>query len=350
MKKKNFLIILLTVIMLFSLLCGCQNTEVHQEEVVEVNEDNLKIGMSFDSFVIERWQRDRDVFVASARELGADVNVQTANGEIEAQIAQIEYFIEKDMDVIVIVPIDADRLQDPIEKAKKAGIPVMCYDRVVRNSNADLYISFDNEEVGALMAAALYGKAGRDANVVMICGPETDYNVEMIGEGFQRVSDGYHGKIIGSFHCDAWRPELAYEYVNENFDIVSQADAIMCGNDSLAGEAIRALSERRLAGKVPIVGQDADLEACQRIVEGTQLMTVYKPVEKLAKSAAEYAVKLAKHEELTDTDTFYDGTYNIPYVKLDPVRVTKENMDEAVINTGFHLKEDVYMNVSEDSE
>lgn len=76
-------------------------------------------------------------------------------------------------------------------------------------------------------------------------------------------------------------------------------------------------------------------------------MTVYKPVEKLAKAAAEYAVKLAKHEELTDTDAFFDGTYHIPYVKLQPVRVTKANMDEAVINSGFHLKEDVYMNVSE---
>lgn len=350
MKRKKIKVLLMVFFLLSFMLAGCQSEEVSPEKEVKVDEDKLQIGMSFDSFVIERWQRDRDVFVSTARELGADVNVQTANGEIDEQIAQIEYFISKDVDVIVIVPIDADRLQGAIEKAKKAGIPVMCYDRVVRNSNADLYISFDNEEVGALMAAALCGKAGRDANIVMICGPETDYNVEMIGEGFQRVSDAYHGKIIGSFHCDAWRAEMAYDYVNENFDIVSQADAIMCGNDSLAGEAIRALSERRLAGKIPVVGQDADLEACQRIVEGTQLMTVYKPVEKLAKTAAEYAVKLAKQEELTDTDTFFDGTYDIPYVKLEPVRVTKDNMDEAVINTGFHLKEDVYLNVSEDSE
>ena len=76
-------------------------------------------------------------------------------------------------------------------------------------------------------------------------------------------------------------------------------------------------------------------------------MTVYKPVEELAKTAAEYAVQLAKHEEITDTYTFFDGTYNIPYVKLEPVRVTKENMDDTVIDSGFHIKDDVYMNVSE---
>ncbi|HOO27032.1 MAG TPA: substrate-binding domain-containing protein [Lachnospiraceae bacterium] len=348
MMRKSYLVLLLAAV----IFCagGCKNAEEDNEKTVEVSEDKLEIGMSFDSFIIERWQRDRDVFVSTAKELGAEVNVQTANGEVDEQISQIEYFIDKDVDVIVVVPIDADKLEDVIGKAKKAGIPVMCYDRVARNSNADLFISFDNEEVGALMAAALYGAAGRDADVVMVCGPETDYNVEMVGEGFDRVTKEYHGNIIGSFHCDAWRAETAYEYVNENMQLFSQADAIMCGNDSLAGEVIRALSEMRLAGKIPVVGQDADLEACQRIVEGTQLMTVYKPVEKLAKKAAEYAVRLAKHEELTDTDTFYDGKYNIPYVKLEPVRVTKDNMDEAVISSGFHLKEDVYMNVSQQNQ
>ncbi len=344
MKSKTWLLLLLAAA--FS-LGGCRNPEESKEEKVEEAEEKLEIGMSFDSFVIERWQRDRDVFVSTAKELGAEVNVQTASGEVAEQIAQIEYFIEKDVDVIVVVPIDADKLEDPIGKARKAGIPVMCYDRVARNSNANLFISFDNAEVGALMAAALYTEAGRDANVVMICGPETDYNVEMVQEGFDRVREGYHGNIIASYHCEAWRAEDAYEYVNENMKIIENADAIMCGNDNLAGEVIRALSERRLAGKLPVCGQDADLEACQRIVEGTQLMTVYKPVEKLAKTAAEYAVKLAKKEELTGTDTFFDGAYEIPYVKLQPVRVTKENMDEAVINSGFHLKEDVYMNISE---
>lgn len=345
MKMKAWILLLLAAA-LFS-LCSCQSPEESKEEKVEADEEKLKIGMSFDSFVIERWQRDRDVFVSTAKDLGAEVNVQTASGEVAEQIAQIEYFIEKDVDVIVVVPIDADKLEEPIGKAKKAGIPVMCYDRVARNSNVDLFISFDNVEVGALMAAALYGEAGREANVVMICGPETDYNVEMVQEGFDRVRIGYHGNVIGSYHCEAWRAEDAYEYINENMAIIENADAIMCGNDSLAGEAIRALSERRLAGKIPVVGQDADLEACQRIVEGTQLMTVYKPVEKLAKTAAEYAVRLAKHEELIDTDTFFDGTYQIPYVKLQPVRVTKVNMDEAVIDSGFHLKEDVYLNVSD---
>ncbi|NLG04724.1 MAG: sugar ABC transporter substrate-binding protein [Clostridia bacterium] len=336
---------IITVFIAVCLLSGCKTEEIAKETKVEKTEDKLEIGMSFDSFVIERWQRDRDVFVSTAKELGAEVNFQTANGEIEEQISQIEYFINKKVDVIVVIPIDAVKLEGVIAKAKKEGIPVMCYDRLVRNSDADLFISFDNEKVGTFMATALFQTTGSDTDVVMICGPETDYNVEMVREGFLKVTDSYRGNVIGSYNCEAWRAEAAYEYVNEHIDLVSAADAIMCGNDSLAGEVIRALSERRLAGKIPVVGQDADLEACQRIVEGTQLMTVYKPVEKMAKTAAEYAVKLAKHEEIGETDTFFDGTYEVPYIKLDPIRVTKDNMDEVVINSGFHLKEDVYMNV-----
>ena len=121
----------------------------------------------------------------------------------------------------------------------------------------------------------------------------------------------------------------------------------MCGNDNLAGQVIRALSEKRLAGDLPVVGQDADLEACQRIVEGTQLMTVYKPVDNLARKAAECAIKLAKHEDLGTDQTMNNGSFDVPCILLEPIPVTKENMDEVIINSGFHTREDVYLNVTD---
>ena len=116
-------------------------------------------------------------------------------------------------------------------------------------------------------------------------------------------------------------------------------------NDDVATAVVRALSEKRLAGKVGVVGQDADLAACQRIVQGTQIMTVYKPVEKLAQKAAQCAIALASGEEIEAEDTINDGKFFVPYVALEPISVKKENMDEVIINSGFHLKEDVYMNV-----
>jgi D-xylose transport system substrate-binding protein len=147
-------------------------------------------------------------------------------------------------------------------------------------------------------------------------------------------------------NCDSWKPELAYDFVNEHFEEISTADAIMCGNDALAGEAIHALAERGYAGKIYVTGQDGDLEACQRIVEGTQLMTVYKPVERLAKLAAECAVKLAKKQPLENVSKFNDGKHEIPYIAIEPIAVFKDNIDEVIINSGFHQYEEVYMNVN----
>ena len=122
----------------------------------------------------------------------------------------------------------------------------------------------------------------------------------------------------------------------------------MCGNDDLASKVVFALSEKRLAGKKLVVGQDADLEACQRIVEGTQLMTVYKPIEKLARNAAEAAVAMARGEEFSKENPlseYDDGSKTVPYLKIEPISVTEDNIDDIIINSGFHLKEDVYLNV-----
>ena len=123
-----------------------------------------------------------------------------------------------------------------------------------------------------------------------------------------------------------------------------EPDGIMCGNDSIAGQAIRALSEHRLAGGVCVVGQDADLDACQRIVEETQCMTVYKPVEKLARRAAELAVDLAKGEKPQVDRMISDGSDLVPYECLEPVAVTKDNMDE-IITGKYHEASDIYLNI-----
>ena len=348
MKLLRKIVASVTVIGFSCLSASCVKDQTGNTPDPSQDEDVLTIGFSFDSYVIERWTRDRDVFCATANELGAEVYVQSANGELETQISQIGYFIDMGVDAIVIVTIDGDGLTDSIIAAKDAGIPVICYDRLVRNADADLYISFDNGQVGTFMGEALCEEIGDGGKIVEIMGPESDYNVAQVMNGFETVCTAHDENIILQYNCDNWRSELAYDFVNDNIDMVSQADAIMCGNDALAGEAVHALAERGLAGDIKVVGQDADLDACQRIVEGTQLMTVYKPVENLARLAAEYSVKLANGEDIGVTTTFNDGTYDIPYVAIEPVSVNKDNMDEAIIDSGFHQREDVYMNVNEE--
>ena len=335
----------IAVLMILSvLLCaGCRTPE--PKEVTPTTKDEVcTIGLSFDSFVIERWTRDRDVFVSTANELGAEVNVQSAGGDVSMQISQLKYFIEIGVDAIVIITADAYALTDVVKEAKGKGIPVICYDRLVMNSGTDLYISFDNEAVGKQMANAICNNVPEGGNIVEIMGPESDYNVSQVMNGFDAVCSEHSMNVTLKYNCDSWKPELAYDFVNEHFDEIAQADAIMCGNDALAGEAIHALAERGYAGKIFVTGQDGDLEACQRIVEGTQLVTVYKPVEKLARLAAECAVKLATSQPLGETEAFFDGTKNIPYIAIEPSAVTIENIDTVIIDSGFHLREEVYMN------
>lgn len=343
--KKWKTICLLLVMML--LLTSCGEGEGGKSVNSPQEEEKIQIGMSFDSFVIERWQRDRDVFVSMAKELGAEVNVQNANGDIEEQKKQIDYFIQKDMDVIVIICIDSEGLGSSVQKAKDAGIKVIAYDRLIKDADVDMYISFDNEMVGTMMAQALIDEGLAGGNVLMLGGSPQVNNVSLVEGGFKKVMEENDVTVLDSFHADGWRAELAAAYVYDHVDVVSEADAIMCGNDNLASQVVHALAEKRLAGDILVVGQDADLEACQRIVEGTQVMTVYKPVEKLAQRAAECAVMLARGEEITgdDVSIMDNGSYQIPYVGLLPVSVTEKNINDVIINSGFHLKEDVYLNV-----
>ena len=337
------IIAFITMLSLLLMCSGCQAPE-HKEVTPTTKNNVCMTGLSFDSFVIERWTRDRDVFVSTANELGAEVNVQSAGGDVETQISQIKYFMEINVDAIVIITADAVALKDVLKEAVGKGIPVICYDRLVRDAGANLYISFDNEAVGKQMANAICDNVPEGGTIVEIMGPESDYNVAQVMSGFDAVCKEHKMNISLKYNCDNWKPELAYDFVNEHFDEISKADAVMCGNDALAGEAIHALAERGFAGKIFVTGQDGDLEACQRLVEGTQLITVYKPVEKLARLAAECAVKLATGKPLGETELFFDGSQDIPYIAIEPSAVTRENLDAVIIDSGFHLREEVYLN------
>ncbi|MCM1174983.1 MAG: substrate-binding domain-containing protein [Blautia sp.] len=347
MKKRTAIILCLAFCLLW-LSAGCGNREEEENTSQPRDEQKIQIGMSFDSFVIERWQRDRDVFVSTAKELGAEVNVQNANGDLEEQKRQIEYLAEKNVDVIVIICVDSDGLRSTVKKARDKGIKVIAYDRLITDTDIDLYISFDNAKVGGLMADSLVGQGIAGGKVLMLGGSPADNNVTLVENQFKRIMQDNKVQILDSFHADGWLAELAAEYVYAHMDLVMEADAIMCGNDDIASRVVPALAEKRLAGRVLVTGQDADLEACQRIVEGTQLMTVYKPVEKLAQRAAECAVALAQGGELTggsDVIMLDNGSFLVPYIGMEPICVTKDNINEVIVNSGFHLKEDIYLNI-----
>ena len=346
MKKEKKMIGLFLLLGICAALTGCGSQEKKEEPAPQ--EDKVKIGLCFDTFVLERWIRDRDVFETTAKIQGAEVNVQNANGDVDQQISQIRYFIKKRMDVITIIAVDGSSLTEVVREAKEAGIKVIAFDRLIRNADVDLYISFDNEQVGRLMGEALKERLPEGGNIFAIKGPPTDNNVSQVEKGFSEAIKDSGLNVVYQQYCDAWTAELAYDAVSRGLEAYPDVAGIMCGNDGLATEAVRALTENRLAGTVVVTGQDADLNACQRIVEGTQAMTVYKPVENEAATAAEYAVKMGNDIYVSVAGTINDGTYDVPYISLDPIAVTKDNMQTEIIDTNFHSEEEVYLNITKE--
>lgn len=348
---KRCLSAILCLLLFSMLLTGCEFEKKETAENAEEKKEELKIGLTFDSYVLERWTRERDIFGATAQKLGATVDFQNANGDVEKQRKQIRKFIEDKVDVIVVVAVDCHALSDVVTEARNLGINVISYDRLIQGTVTDLYITVDNEMVGQEMAKIMKEKLPNGGDVVMLCGPEMDSNSIDVVNGFEKGIADSELTVIKKLHVRSWAPENGFAEANGVLSDVDHVDAIMCGNDALAGYAIKALSERQLAGKVVVTGQDADLEACQRIVEGTQIMTLYKPIERLARVAAECAVKMAKGESVvgeevgrTSTKKTLDGK-EVPYWSLPPVAVTKENMDDVIIDLGFHPREEVYLNV-----
>ena len=291
--------------------------------------DSLLVGLLLDSIVVERWQRDRAIFSARAKELGAEVVVRNCNEDNTLQQEQIRELVDLGVDVLVVVPYDKDGIAEEIAQARKRDIPVIAYDRLILNAEVDLYISFDNIKVGEMMAGSL-AKAVPQGSYVIINGSPLDNNSTMFNQGFHQALAAGVGEgaisIVSETWADAWRPEAAYDTISVLLGETERIDAVIAANDGLAGAVIRALAEHRLAGTVQVVGHDADLSACQRIAEGTQLITVYKPLGILAKQAAEAAVTLARGKSLQVASTIFDGKGGRPVHQAFPrIRDTRQS-------------------------
>ncbi len=300
---------------------------------------NPKIGFSIDDLRVERWARDRDFFTAAAEKLGAKVFVQSADASEARQISQIENLISRGVDVIVIVPFNATVLTNTIKEAKKAGIKVLSYDRLILNADVDAYISFDNEKVGEMQAEGVV-KAQPKGNYYLLGGSPTDNNAKMLREGQMKVLKPYIDKgdikVVGQQWVKDWNPTEALSIVENALTANNnKIDAIVASNDGTAGGAIQALAAQKLAGKVPVSGQDADLAAIKRVIAGTQTMTVYKPLKLIATEAATLSVQLARNEKPNYNSQYDNGFKKVDTILLKPTPLTKANVN-LVVDDGFY--------------
>ncbi len=351
-----------------TLIVGLLATACDPRPQSEPAQDKVKIGLAFDSFVVERWQREVEILVAKATELGAEVDVQIANENVDKQKQQIQHLIDEQVDVLVVVPKDATALGDVISEARRNGIKVISYDRLVIGTKVDLYISFDNVGIGQgiskkLMTEldTLFSDRRREGilnespyQLLIINGDPKDNNSALLNKGFYNTLSPLIEKgevdVIDEIWALEWRESYAKEIVEKHLKNGDQIDGIIAANDVLATGAIETLAKWQMAGSVPVVSQDAELSACQRIVEKTQLATVYKPITDLAETCAQIAMDMANGKSIETNDQIDNNSGFIPYLKLDTVVVDAENIDKVIIDSGFHQEADVYRNVQRSEE
>lgn len=267
-----------------------------------------------------------------------NANQQDANQRQQAQTA-----LAQGANVLVLDPVDGTTAGSVVKLAKDRNVPVISYDRLIVNAEVDYYVSFDNEKVGELQATSLVDKLKADGktsgNIVMINGDSKDNNAKLFNKGARAVLDSSGFTIVPTtdFFTPDWLPANAQSFMNSQISQLGPTGfvGVYAANDGTAGGAIAAMESAGVNPLPPVTGQDAELAAIQRILNGTQFMTVYKALKAEAEKAAELAVAIAKGEKPNAPQSVNNGTKDVPSALLDPIAVTTDNIKDTVVKDEF---------------
>jgi D-xylose transport system substrate-binding protein len=297
--------------------------------------------------------KDKPYFLAKLQALGYDTSqviYANANQDAQAQISQADAAITNGAKVMVLDPVDSSAAGAIADKAKAAGIPVISYDRLIKNSSGvNYYISFDNERVGKIQAQSLVDLATKTgvthASLVMINGSPTDNNATLFKKGAHSVFDPLVTAglltIAKEYDTPDWSPDKAQLEMTQALTALSnKVDAVYSANDGMAGGIVAAIKSAQVSPYPPITGQDAQLDAIQRIIAGQQYMTVYKAIKPEAEAAAQLAFDLATTGKASDASkysaTVNNGVSDVPSQLLTPVGVLKDSVKTTVVADGFY--------------
>ncbi|MFE9920520.1 sugar ABC transporter substrate-binding protein [Streptomyces sp. NPDC005774] len=272
-----------------------------------------------------------------------------AEGSSARQSEQIGRMVVDEVDVIIVAAVDAKAIGPDVEKAEEADIPVIAYDRLAEGP-IDAYVSHDNELVGEVQGRAIVDALGSEAEnskVVMMNGEPADPNTALFKDGAMGELNG-NVDIAKSYDTEKWLPAVAKANMKKAIKTIGADDvaAVYAANDGMAGAVIEALEEAGVSGIPPVTGQDADLEAVQRIVAGTQHMTVYKSFLLEATGAAEMAVARVQgrdiqFDSLTSERVDSPTQKSIPSMLVPVVALTQDNIEDTVIRDGVYDVEDI---------
>lgn len=272
---------------------------------------------------------------------GCEVIYSNADQDAAKQQQQAEAALTQGAKVLVLDPVDAASAVSIVKKASAQNVPVISYDRLIDSADIAYYISYDNEKVGKLQATSLKDKMGNKGTIVMINGAPTDNNAKLFKAGAHSVFDKSNIKIGKEYDTPDWSPDKAQSEMTQAITALGKDgfQGVYAANDGTAGGAIAAMKSAGVNPEdVPTTGQDAELAAIQRILAGTQYMTIYKAVKPQAEMAAEVAVALAQGKTPADSTSNGQteaGGAKIDSMIFDPVVVTKDNVNDTIVKDGF---------------
>ncbi|QTD99877.1 sugar ABC transporter substrate-binding protein [Streptomyces cyanogenus] len=278
--------------------------------------------------------------------------VQYANADASAarQSEQMQNMIDAKADVILVDAVDSHAIADEVKKAKDAGIPVIAYDRLAEGP-IDAYISFDNELVGEVQGRSLLEALGPNVDtsdkVVMVNGSPTDPNAKQFKEGALSELNG-KVDIADSFDTPDWKPENAEAFMAKAIAQIGKSNiaGVYAANDGMAGGVLKALKAAGVTELPPITGQDAELDAVQRVVSGEQYMSVYKSYPDEAEAAAQMAVtkiqgKGIQFDALTQDRVDSPTLKDIPSKLVQVSALTKHTVKDTVVADGIYGIDDI---------
>jgi D-xylose transport system substrate-binding protein len=291
-------------------------------------------------------EQDRPRFEREVKRLcpTCEVIYENATQDPAKQQQQAEAALTKGAKVLVLDAVDVASAAGMVNRAKQANVPVVSYGRLVSKAPLDYYVSIDPYKVGQQQARALLGalkKQGADKpRIVMINGSPTDSNAGPYKKGAHSVLDPAGVVVLKEFDTPDWSPDKAQSEMEQAISAAGKdkVDGVYVANDGMAGGAIAAMKAAGLDPKThPVTGQDAEVTAVQRILTGDQLMTVYQPIQRIAESAAQLAVPLARGQKPPPIATARtdNGKGKVPSVLVDTLVITKGNAKDTVVKDGF---------------
>ncbi len=335
MKRKNIILVLFFLAVLIGLFAA-------GNFFLSFKKNKNMIGFSVYESMDKKWEIAKDSFSNKAAELGFSVKTTFAEDNPVEQASQIGKMVKDGAKVIVVFSGDFAEVKSAIEKARESGVKVIAYDFLIKNIDLDFCVSFDNVRAGQLQAEMALAKVSK-GNFAYFGGTHGDNNTYLLKDGFLNILNPLisSNKVLLEIdrYVNTKNPEQAYEEVKSYLENERLA-AIIAADDGLAAEAIAALSEKNLEKDVAVIGLGADMETVRRIINGTQVGTVYKPVKSLAEKAAEIAAVLAAGE-FKNNSILNNGKMNVPAYLLEPIAIDKSNIS-GIIKDGIFTEQEVY--------